>query len=259
MDENASKQVSSQNIIVDKSSTNSDTSLEPINADNLVKRVTVGLKAPVSIKKNNAGDVFEFEDGDEDYAEERLREESSDEDGGDDQEEPVTRITTQQHAAVANSNVLRNRSSNLVEINRSSTAAAQASKYSCSLPRDIPFMMGGARSLAAAGSALATGNQQRDIAEEDYEYEQEKQQQENHQPLSAASRAAANRSINRVTTGSTVQEEDDEDFDVGDKMANIGEAISNLASSIVVKDGRELFGGVPSRRIPINTISQSYF
>lgn len=252
MDENASKQVSSQNIIeevVDKS-TNSDTSLEPTSADNLVKRDIAGLKVPVSIIKNNAGDVFEFEDGD-DHVEERLKEESSD-DEDEEEEEPVARITTPQMAT--NSNILRNRSSNLVEINRSSSTAAQASKYSCSLPRDIPFMMG-ARSLAAA---VNMGNQQRsklDIAEEDYEYEQEKQQQENHQPLSAR----ANRSVNRAT-GRAQENGDDEDFDGdGDKMANIGEAISNLASSIVVKDGRELFGGVPSRRIPINTISQSYF
>lgn len=40
---------------------------------------------------------------------------------------------------------------------------------------------------------------------------------------------------------------------------DMGLAISNLASSIVIKDGRELFGGVPSRRVPINSISKSCF
>ena len=49
------------------------------------------------------------------------------------------------------------------------------------------------------------------------------------------------------------EEEDDEVYE------DIGKAISDMASSIVAKDGRELFGGVPSRRVPINNISQSYF
>ena len=58
------------------------------------------------------------------------------------------------------------------------------------------------------------------------------------------------------------QENEDSRFDSDDEYEKCGDmrlAISNLASSIVAKDGRELFGGVPSRRIPINSISQSYF
>lgn len=51
-----------------------------------------------------------------------------------------------------------------------------------------------------------------------------------------------------------------EDFDIDEEdNRNMGEAISTLASSIVVKDGRELFGGVPSRRVPINSISKSCY
>lgn len=61
---------------------------------------------------------------------------------------------------------------------------------------------------------------------------------------------------------SVALENEDNRFDSDDeleKCGDMGQAISNLASSIVAKDGRELFGGVPSRRIPINSISQSYF
>lgn len=62
-------------------------------------------------------------------------------------------------------------------------------------------------------------------------------------------------------------EGDDELFEDDSNLAkdcetdapNMGQAISNLASSIVIKDGRELFGGVPSRRVPINSISKSCF
>jgi len=54
-------------------------------------------------------------------------------------------------------------------------------------------------------------------------------------------------------------EEDDEPFLDDDSTTNMGQAISSLASSIVVKDGRELFGGVPSRRVPINSISKSCY
>ncbi|RNA10456.1 hypothetical protein BpHYR1_035487 [Brachionus plicatilis] len=59
-----------------------------------------------------------------------------------------------------------------------------------------------------------------------------------------------------------IMENEDSRFESDDeyeKCGDMGLAISNLASSIVAKDGRELFGGVPSRRIPINNISQSYF
>ena len=46
---------------------------------------------------------------------------------------------------------------------------------------------------------------------------------------------------------------DDEEFDENDKE-NIAKKISRLAMSIVAKDGRELFGPLPSRRIPIANI-----
>lgn len=52
----------------------------------------------------------------------------------------------------------------------------------------------------------------------------------------------------------------DDNFNIEeDDTTNMGKAISRMASSIVIKDGRELFGGVPSRRVPINSISKSCF
>lgn len=51
----------------------------------------------------------------------------------------------------------------------------------------------------------------------------------------------------------------DEEADKFNEENNIGEAISYLASSIIAKDGRELFGYRPSRRVQVNCISQSYF
>ncbi len=44
-----------------------------------------------------------------------------------------------------------------------------------------------------------------------------------------------------------------------DDNPNLGVAFAQLASSIVYKDGTELFGDRPSRRIPINSISKSCF
>jgi hypothetical protein len=117
-----------------------------------------------------------------------------------------------------------------IQNRRAGADASSNNKYSCSLPRDIPFMMMDQRSFKANANV-----QQKPVLDENDEEDEENY-------LSRAS-------------GAGFDAADDD----SDEKVNIGEAISNLASSIVVKDGRELFGGVPSRRIPINSISQSYF
>lgn len=51
----------------------------------------------------------------------------------------------------------------------------------------------------------------------------------------------------------------DQDENETDKSINLGEKFAQLASSIVLKDGSEVFGDRPNRRIPINNIIKSCF
>ena len=134
---------------------------------------------------------------------------------------------------------------------------ASYGKYSCSLPREIPALLHhhfnrnhSRNTLISDNNNQKNVNDENKIDEDLFEsnYLQGKNDEEN-------------------------EELDDEDDDSdGDddvygenhksdeiKTKNMGQAISDLASSIVEKDGRELFGGVPSRRVPINSISQSFF
>ncbi|CAF0713131.1 unnamed protein product [Brachionus calyciflorus] len=68
-----------------------------------------------------------------------------------------------------------------------------------------------------------------------------------------------NRYFSKIEDAENSDSNEINDNDEYEKCGDMRLAISNLASSIVAKDGRELFGGVPSRRIPINSISQSFF
>ena len=116
-------------------------------------------------------------------------------------------------------------------------------KYSCSLPREIPALLQHLNKSRNSTSNRVNGRQsvrdensiEEDLFESNFlqgkhEYDNEDEVFGDHQRRSDES-----------------------------NTADMGRAISDLASSIVEKDGRELFGGVPSRRVPINSISQSFF
>ena len=163
----------------------------------------------------------------------------------DDEDEEDNEEIDEQQQKINNqirSNILKNRNENITGAettmqmvdqklhSNSSSNSSSRQQYSCSLPRDIPFMMNMGKSTA--GATVSSSNKMNNTLKLDENDE----------------------IIEEVTN------EDSNSADgLSDDKVNIGEAISNLASSIVVKDGRELFGGVPSRRIPINSISQSYF
>jgi hypothetical protein len=134
-------------------------------------------------------------------------------------------------------------------------ATADSAKYSCSLPRDIPLMMTmGLRSAQSAQKAAAA-------APLDENDEDERQVTNNRGSHYGRGSSAAVPMLDEEDEENYLSQAGNEldKYELEGGAVNIGEAISNLASSIVVKDGRELFGGVPSRRIPINSISQSYF
>ena len=161
------------------------------------------------------------------------------------------------------------------------TKSGILAKYSFSLPRDIPFMGGG-----GGGHRLTTLPINK-IPQVDGESDEEENDHSNQsartvrKPMIAGEKentvAATghedlsfmiNDSVNMNDSDGDEDNDDDDDDDddlfrtdkhTGEELQNMGQAISNLASSIVQKDGRELFGGVPSRRIPINSISKSCF
>ena len=121
-------------------------------------------------------------------------------------------------------------------------------KYSCSLPREIPALLHNLNRKKDYNGADKSNqkniNDENRLLDDDDIFENKflENQDEDEQD--------------------DVYDDDDDDDDNGDnesKTKNMGQAISDLASSIVEKDGRELFGGVPSRRVPINSISQSFF
>ena len=148
-----------------------------------------------------------------------------------------------------------------------------ANKYSCSLPRDIPIMSSRLPSTQSnKNNKTKLGNDQ-DNNENYYNFNNNEGNNKGRQQMSHSFKNTSDYSNFAPTTQYNefyANDEDDNLFeeeeevsngrqDDEDDTTNMGQAISNLASSIVLKDGRELFGGVPSRRVPINSISKSCF
>lgn len=94
--------------------------------------------------------------------------------------------------------------------------------YSCSLPRDIPINSK-LFSLPIQTTTNTNNNEQEEIDNNNTD-------------------TATTTTVNSTTISGSL---------------HLGHAIAQLASSIVQKDGTELFGDRPSRRIPINSISKS--
>lgn len=111
-----------------------------------------------------------------------------------------------------------------------------AFKYSCSVPRNIPMF---SRSRENSSTA-AVGKQFSYV--DDYTF-------------------GANMREKTVDYAGDVSIGDEREPNDGtdDDPDNVGQAIAELASSIVHKDGRELFGDRPSRTISIRTISKNCY
>ncbi len=133
---------------------------------------------------------------------------------------------------------------------------ASYGKYSCSLPREIPALMHNHFSNRNhSRNALITDNNNQNNVNDENKIDEDLFESNYLQ--------GKNEEVDDEDDNS---DDDDDDEVYGKekksdeiKTKNMGQAISDLASSIVEKDGRELFGGVPSRRVPINSISQSFF
>lgn len=127
-------------------------------------------------------------------------------------------------------------------------------KYSCSVPRDIPIMHH-RQNLAKTLHYVNNENY----------YNPNKEQQSLSQSITGSYKQSLtnydfSKSNDEDNDDLFVDDNNEENFDLeDDDTNNMGRAISTLASSIVIKDGRELFGGVPSRRVPINSISKSCY
>jgi len=135
-----------------------------------------------------------------------------------------------------------------------------ANQYSCSLPRDIPVMS------HRLNSTSKNQQQKDDVNNENYYNPQM------YAPHITNSYKPNSAYLNQDIFANNEFDDDDifgnnnnndsadDNFNIEeDDATNMGKAISRMASSIVIKDGRELFGGVPSRRVPINSISKSCF
>lgn len=139
--------------------------------------------------------------------------------------------------------------------------AQVANQYSCSLPRDIPVM-------TVRQSMARTYHKDYDGSNNENYFNPSKEQQNPAQMVSGSYKqptAFQNYNFSMSNDDDDIFEDDatsnqQENFDIDEEdTRNMGQAISTLAMSIVVKDGRELFGGVPSRRVPINSISKSCY
>lgn len=130
-------------------------------------------------------------------------------------------------------------------------------QYSCSLPRDIPIMM--------TNRLGSTKTSHKEYDNNENYYNPVREQQKHHSQLISNSYKPPNSAYMNYEFNDEVEGDDDlfedenEPYLDEDGTSNMGQAISSLASSIVIKDGRELFGGVPSRRVPINSISKSCY
>lgn len=132
--------------------------------------------------------------------------------------------------------------------------------YSCSLPRNIPnYRM---RSYQTGNMSFSKSSEDDDLDESSSkkkDLKKNKAIKRQKQQSSLNTNQAFDELLDEIESGDeetkTNKPVNIEDMDEND----IGKAISHLASSIVAKDGRELFGGLPNRRVPITSISQSYF
>jgi hypothetical protein len=140
------------------------------------------------------------------------------------------------------------------------TTLGNTRNYSCSLPRNIPnYRM---RSYQTGNMSFSKSSEDDDLDEyssNKKDLKKNKANKRQKQQSSLSTNQAFDELLDEIESGDEETKANKPvNMDNVDEN-DIGKAISHLASSIVAKDGRELFGGLPNRRVPITSISQSYF
>lgn len=215
--------------------------------------------------------VFEMEEIDDFDNEDKFLDndqDSQDESDDPDKQEVEKSILKKRNSNISDSEFRNDMNRLSAKLNFSKNPINRAeqlsSQYSCSLPRDIPVMMNHhVKNIAKT---------YKDNDNNENFFNPVKEQHKHHKKLITNSFKQPNNFLNyNFNTSNDVEGDDDlfeedadqdnqENFELEEEdTTNMGHAISSLASSIVIKDGRELFGGVPSRRVPINSISKSCF
>ena len=206
-------------------------------------------------------DVFDFEEnGDE--GNERLGASSEEEDADEeeiDEENDDAQLSFKldKEKSSPSGRYIENKFLNISKA-KSETASNQYGRYSCSLPREIPTMQ--ARYSSFNSSRIKSLND-----DDDEEDENSGKGNKHHIASSYIDKKNQKTSdlFDRRTKPKSSNDESgrsgEDSNDADENAKDMGQAISDLASSIVAKDGRELFGGVPSRRVPNNNIIQSFF
>jgi hypothetical protein len=155
------------------------------------------------------------------------------------------------------------------------------SKYSCSLPRDIPYMPLKLNLLAQkktdADEIIRSSDDEdenrnknvtADITSKPYKekskaasikFKQENEMIGNYGDDELFEDEKGSYKEEPINSGRRIKFDLSGGLDDRRPTTDMGQAISDLASSIVMKDGSELFGERPSRRVHINSISKSFF
>jgi hypothetical protein len=188
--------------------------------------------------------------------------------------------------------------SNTIKMNKQNSYGAfrqmesrAQSKYSSSLPRDIPYMPL-KLNLAIKKTKNSTLNDGDDDDDDDA-FKSSDEEEENRGKYAPGEATSKQKQKSKAATSIRFKQEnemishygDDELFENEEESydeepvkngrqiqfnlngsaderrpaPDYSQAISDLASSIVMKDGSELFGERPSRRVHINSISKSFF
>jgi len=246
----------SQSIITSTSITGDDN--QNANVPELVNKIPLTIKKKTRKKydENALGSsVFEMEEIDEFSDDEKFLNEQDSQD-----EELQNKLENQQFQK----SILKKRNSNIGEesshlntraknmnFSKQNHTGLVSNQYSCSLPRDIPFM----KNLLNFKSKPS----QKDFDNNENYYNPVKEQQKHHNLLITNSYKQPNSNYleNKFNTNDDFTFNDDVDDELfldnnklddednfeldNDDTANMGKAISTLASSIVIKDGRELW------------------
>lgn len=207
-------------------------------------------------------DVFDFEENGDERLGASSEEEDADEEEIDEEENEDAQLsfkldTSDKEKTSPSGRYIENK---FLNINKAKNEAAsnQYGRYSCSLPREIPTMQ--ARYSSFNSSRIKSLND-----DDDEEDENSGKGNKHHIASSYIDKKNQKTSdlFDRKTKPKSSNDESgrsgEDSNDADENAKDMGQAISDLASSIVAKDGRELFGGVPSRRVPINNIIQSFF
>lgn len=210
-------------------------------------------------------DIFNFDEEDSKSKNQANKFSESDQEREEDLSDSETDFTN--HKTVLNdiSSTIGNNPLSAVQMIQSQqsttkTTLSNTRNYSCSLPRNIPnYRM---RSYQTGNMSFSKSSEDDDLDEyssNKKDLKKNKANKRQKQQSSLSTNQAFDELLDEIESGDE-ETKTNKPVNIDDMDENdIGKAISHLASSIVAKDGRELFGGLPNRRVPITSISQSYF